>query len=244
MRRTKHCYDMKKIYLLFLMMLTVCVVQATVADTTLVQFGRNHFEGWTYHRQGVVLDNNLISQNRVTLFTANNGDQYTLESPRFSCLGIDSLKVEISYKLDMGFNPTKVAPRIEVLDSDGNVLETVDVAVLPNVIEQNLETKVPVDGLTDVALLFSAPKAKESEENFPAVKSVKVWAVTTGVTVLVPGDVTGDGCVDVSDVNAVINVMLGKENNQQIIALADVTGDGDVDVSDVNAIINIMLGKA
>lgn len=226
------------------MTLTVCVMQAAVADTTLLQFGRNHFEGWTYHRQGVVLDNNLISQNRVALFTASNGDKFTLESPGFSCMGIDSLKVMISYKLDDGFNPTKVAPRVDVLDSDGNSLRSIDIAVLPNVIEQNLEAMVPVAGLTDVTLLFSAPNAKESEENFPAVKSVKIWAVTTGATVLVPGDVTGDGSVDVSDVNAVINVMLGKENSQQIIALADVTGDGSVDVSDVNAIINIMLGKA
>ncbi len=57
---------------------------------------------------------------------------------------------------------------------------------------------------------------------------------------VVVGDVTGDGLVDVSDVNAVINMMLGK--TEQTPA-ADITGDGQVDVSDVNAIINIMLGK-
>jgi hypothetical protein len=51
-------------------------------------------------------------------------------------------------------------------------------------------------------------------------------------------DVTGDGKVDVSDVNEVINVVLGKSP-----ASADVTGDGKVDISDVNAVINVMLGK-
>lgn len=54
------------------------------------------------------------------------------------------------------------------------------------------------------------------------------------------GDVTGDGKVDVSDVNAVINMMLGKATMDPI---ADLNNDGKVDVSDVNAIINIMLGK-
>ena len=54
-----------------------------------------------------------------------------------------------------------------------------------------------------------------------------------------PGDVTGDGNVDVADVNTIINVMLGKNQN----TAADVTGDGHVDVSDVNQVINIMLGK-
>ena len=56
----------------------------------------------------------------------------------------------------------------------------------------------------------------------------------------IPGDVTSDGTVDVSDVNAIINMMLGKATQTDV---GDVTGDGNVDVSDVNAVINIMLGK-
>ena len=55
------------------------------------------------------------------------------------------------------------------------------------------------------------------------------------------GDVTGDGTVDIADVNAVINMMLGKVTET---AAADVTGDGAIDIADVNAVINIMLGKA
>ena len=57
----------------------------------------------------------------------------------------------------------------------------------------------------------------------------------------VTGDVTGDGKVDISDVNAVINIMLGKSSYAPI---ADINNDGSVDISDVNAIINIMLGKS
>lgn len=56
----------------------------------------------------------------------------------------------------------------------------------------------------------------------------------------VRGDITGDGVVDIADVNAVINMMLGKEVPTTV---ADVTGDENVDIADVNAIINIMLGK-
>ena len=55
-----------------------------------------------------------------------------------------------------------------------------------------------------------------------------------------PGDLNGDGNVDIADVNAVINVMLGKAEYQ---SAADLNGDNAVDVSDVNAIINIILGK-
>ena len=57
------------------------------------------------------------------------------------------------------------------------------------------------------------------------------------------GDITGDGTVDVADVNAAINVMLGKLQDDTVRQHADVTGDGTVDVADVNTIINMMLGK-
>ena len=52
-------------------------------------------------------------------------------------------------------------------------------------------------------------------------------------------DINGDGQVDISDVNEVINMMLGKSD----IAPVDITGDGKVDISDVNLVINAMLGK-
>jgi formylglycine-generating enzyme required for sulfatase activity len=57
------------------------------------------------------------------------------------------------------------------------------------------------------------------------------------------GDINADNKVDVSDVNIVINIMLGKAQASSYPGHADVTGDGRVDVSDVNMIINIMLGK-
>ena len=62
------------------------------------------------------------------------------------------------------------------------------------------------------------------------------------------GDANGDGKVDIADVNAVINAMLGRgsltpDPSPEGEGLCDVTGDGQVDISDVNAVINIMLGK-
>ena len=54
------------------------------------------------------------------------------------------------------------------------------------------------------------------------------------------GDVTGDGHVDVDDLNMVINMILElspKDLN------ADLNGDGLVDIDDVNAIINMILSE-
>ena len=55
------------------------------------------------------------------------------------------------------------------------------------------------------------------------------------------GDVTGDGKVDVADVNAVINIILKTKSQEDYPGKADVSGDDKVDVADVNAIINIIL---
>ncbi|MCQ2288705.1 MAG: chitobiase/beta-hexosaminidase C-terminal domain-containing protein, partial [Muribaculaceae bacterium] len=54
------------------------------------------------------------------------------------------------------------------------------------------------------------------------------------------GDVNNDGTVDVSDLNVLLNIMLGGEDKTE--GRSDVTGDGTIDISDVNAVINIMLG--
>ena len=56
---------------------------------------------------------------------------------------------------------------------------------------------------------------------------------------LLNADLNGDGSVDISDVNLVINMMLGKDSSDN----GDITGDGQVDISDVNMVINAMLGK-
>ena len=55
------------------------------------------------------------------------------------------------------------------------------------------------------------------------------------------GDVNGDETVDVSDVNAVINIILGNATASDYPGKADINGSGDIDVSDVNQLINIIL---
>ena len=56
----------------------------------------------------------------------------------------------------------------------------------------------------------------------------------------VRGDLTGEGTVDVDDMNLLINMMLHKAEPTQA---ADINGDGAVDVDDMNIIINIMIHK-
>lgn len=56
------------------------------------------------------------------------------------------------------------------------------------------------------------------------------------------GDVNGDGEVGVSDINLVIDIILGGNVSDDIRRRADVNNDGEINVSDINVIIDIILG--
>ena len=57
------------------------------------------------------------------------------------------------------------------------------------------------------------------------------------------GDVDGNGEVNVTDVNILVNIILGKDNAASYDGRADVDGNGNVDITDVNEVVNIILGK-
>ncbi len=81
--------------------------------------------------------------------------------------------------------------------------------------------------------------------SLPNYYSAPVWMrfdqfVDDAVEV-VKGDLNGDGRVDINDVNAVVNLILGRSTLYR--DRADITGDGKVSVSDLNVIVNVMLGR-
>lgn len=92
---------------------------------------------------------------------------------------------------------------------------------------------------TVVALSYgiSVIIATTVDGNFIATCTVTVKEGSPNIT----GDINGDGKVDIADVNAVINMMLGKTSQT---TAGDVNSDGKVDIADVNAVINLMLGKS
>ena len=56
------------------------------------------------------------------------------------------------------------------------------------------------------------------------------------------GDVNQDGEVNLSDINVVIDIILGGKTDEVTRRLADVNNDGEVNLSDVNVIIDTILG--
>ena len=60
--------------------------------------------------------------------------------------------------------------------------------------------------------------------------------------VFIPGDVNGDGEVNIADVNAVIDIILGGSADEGTMQRADVNSDGEINIADVNTIMDIILG--
>ena len=59
----------------------------------------------------------------------------------------------------------------------------------------------------------------------------------------VPGDVNGDGIVNVGDVTLLIDIMLGSATIEDYMT-PDVNGDDDVNISDLTTLIDLMLSQA
>ena len=82
-----------------------------------------------------------------------------------------------------------------------------------------------------------------------AYKSTDPWSKFTHIKAIEgeqptqkPGDVNGDGAIDVADISSVISVMAGSKDIP--LESADINGDGNVDVADISSVIDIMAGSA
>ena len=56
-----------------------------------------------------------------------------------------------------------------------------------------------------------------------------------------PGDVTGDGIINVEDVTTLIDYLLGSSSGNFAEGNADVNGNGVINVEDVTALIDMLL---
>ncbi len=79
---------------------------------------------------------------------------------------------------------------------------------------------------------------------FAAIAFISVGAFAQVQTQPLPviGDVTGEGDVDGSDINTLINILLGNDS-QDYLDRDNLDGEGGVDGADLNYLINIVLDK-
>ena len=227
---------------LAIFLLGACMFAAS-AQEELATFSRSNFSGWTYvNNAGIELTAQNIGRGRIVLYNVGQNNMRELISPYFDCQDANSLEVEVTYRPVEGADYHKLHLRVSLTDPNGNE-ECVSMVSVPGELpstesEYHVSTTLEVpDGDTMHQLHFTAPLA--DADNCAAVMEVHVFAANGGNGV--HGDVTGDGLVDVEDVNAIINIILKVKTPSDYPGDANVNGEGTVDVEDVNEVINIIL---
>jgi len=119
------------------------------------------------------------------------------------------------------------------------------------VVEEGDSTWRMVSGIADTCYTVKALDGGIYEYMVKAIYTdgtESVWSniqhvtLTGGIAVLT-GDVNDDGEVNIGDVTAIIDYLLGNASDTFNIEAADVNGDGEINIGDVTAIIDMLLGK-
>ena len=91
--------------------------------------------------------------------------------------------------------------------------------------------------------VYSSAELKVPHRALSAYRTTDYWnlfATITGIPEsVVPGDVNGDGEVNIADVNALIQVILTNGEGETW----DVNGDGEISVADINLLIDLILSS-
>ena len=58
-----------------------------------------------------------------------------------------------------------------------------------------------------------------------------------------PGDITGEGAVNITDVQALLNIIFGRNTQGYDLDAADVNGDTHITIADITALVNLILAQ-
>ncbi|MBR1803848.1 MAG: metallophosphoesterase [Muribaculaceae bacterium] len=125
----------------------------------------------------------------------------------------------------------------DLLSEANPIIQIVAVPLIVDQFNQMLET--PLNSALNDCTGYGTDHANVTDDLHPTLHFTPVEIPVE----IIRGDLNGDGVVDVTDVNILINVILGVTESTEIEALGDLTGDNAVDVSDVNVLINIILAN-
>ena len=118
------------------------------------------------------------------------------------------------------------------------------------VVEEGDSTWRNVSGITDTCYTVQALAGGIYEYMVKAIYTdgtESVWSNIQHVTIAgtadepLLGDVNGDGEVDINDVTAMIDYVLGRPVTPFNIDLADLDGNHEVDINDISALIDLLL---
>lgn len=167
---------------LALALFALCSAQA-FADT-LASFSLTDFLGWTYTRPDFQLSTDAIGANKVRLFKASNGTDYTLVSPVIAVDGAGTVSIQATLLAptcaNKSYDLTKGSPTFELLDLGGNVVAAQFLQYSSAIVQRDTTVTLTVPAEVKSARLRIA--AWNADYNSPvAVRSVAIAQGGSGV---------------------------------------------------------------
>lgn len=215
----------------------VLVLMAMGAWSQVPQFTSTDYEDWIYNNPSIELNTTNILANRIVLYTTSTGLVQDLISPPFDSYAGQTIDMSLIFVTDQwkssNFVKSKVALTAALLDEHGATVDSV--TWIPTDISRynylNMSLRVS-RSLRNARLRFVSWKADVNSSG--AIRQMNA-------TSTLRGDVNRDGEVTVADVNAVIDVIVKDDADDELLSLADVNGDGEVSIADVNNVVDILL---
>ena len=100
----------------------------------------------------------------------------------------------------------------------------------------------PAAGFDSEPSIYDTATLYVPEESVGAYQTADEWEKFTHIVGIdanpQPGDVNGDGEVNIADITRVVDAIINGDSNEA----CDVNGDGEVNIADINLIIQIILG--
>ena len=142
------------------------------------------------------------------------------------------------------YNPTTSAANFKLSYSldKGTTWQTAPESI--TTIAAGTQTNVSATLPMDAPIMLRINQTSGSDKHKCYLDDIKLFYTEIWGPEPVVGDVDGDGEVTVSDINVVIDLILGGEYSEEEMTRADVNDDSEVNISDVNMIIDIIINKS
>lgn len=223
----------KNIGLLIMALLTVAACHGQVP-----QFSSSDFADWVYTNPGIEVNQDNILANRIVLYTDNQGRQLTLISPRFDVRTGQTIDLSVTWVTRFWqseeFVVYKAGFTAAIINQDGVAVDSVTFTPTSLRRENQVNLSLTVShGMRNARLRLASWKADIVSSG--AVRSIEA-------TSYFKADVNLDGEVSLADANAVIDIIVGGTQDDELARRADVNGDGEISLADINAVIDVIVG--
>ena len=155
---------------------------------------------------------------------------------------LEAVPYQISFTV---YNPSSTVANFRVTYSNDNGVTWLAPSESTLSASGKAVSSIAVNLPTDAPLMVRINQTSGSSTVYCYLDDVKISYTDKWPAQGIPGDVNGDGEVNIADMNAVINVILsGGTVDADLFNAADVNGDGEVNISDVNALIQLIISQS